>query len=124
MEKAIPTISGSLSASQDRDSGKGYSTNWSPTATVVRAAVIVSALITNSAPSQHAAEPGSRDRGEGQMNGPAAESQAHRMDAAADVVRQRSLIERIEQIAVGNANRDSRNQKPRQEAEIPAGVSD
>ncbi len=44
----MPTISGSSSASQRCDSGKGYSTNWSPTATVVKAAVIVSALITNS----------------------------------------------------------------------------
>src|SRR5438874_605179 len=45
----MTTIRGSSSVSQRCDTGKGYSTNWSPTATIVRAAVIVSALIMNSA---------------------------------------------------------------------------
>lgn len=72
---------------------------------------------------QHAAEPRSRNRGEGQMNRPAGERQAHRMDAAADVKRQRSLIERVEQEPVGDPDRDRRNQQSRQEAEMPAGVS-
>jgi hypothetical protein len=60
----MPTISGSSSASQRRDNGKGYSTNWSPTAAVVKAAVIASALITNSALSGNRRNtPPSRDRG-------------------------------------------------------------
>ncbi len=75
-------------------------------------------------PPQHAAKPRSRDCRERQMHGPAGESQAHRMDAAADVKRHRPLFERVEQVAVGDADRDRRNQQPRQEAEMPAGVSD
>jgi hypothetical protein len=33
------------------------------------------------------------------------------------------LFERVEQVAVSDADRDSHDQKPRQEAEMPAGVS-
>src|SRR5260370_30204289 len=63
-EKAMPTIRGSSSASQRCDTGNGHSTNWRPTATIVRAAVIVSALITNSALSANRRKtPPSRDRG-------------------------------------------------------------
>ena len=74
-------------------------------------------------PSQEAARPRSRDRPKGQVNGPAAEGQTRRVDAAAQVVRHRSLVERVEPVAVGDADRDRRDQQPREEAEVPAGVA-
>ena len=58
------------------------------------------------------------------MDGPAGESQAHRMDAAADVKRQRPFIERVEQVAVSDPYSDRHNEQPGQKADIPAGVSD
>src|SRR5580704_18200098 len=58
------------------------------------------------------------------MNSPAGESQAHRMDAAANVKGQRSLFERVEQVTVGDANRDRHNEQPGQKADMPAGVSE
>src|SRR5690349_8178826 len=58
------------------------------------------------------------------MNRPARESQAHRMDAAADAIRHRLLTERVEQVPVRDAERYPGNQQHRQEAEVPAGVSD
>ncbi len=46
------------------------------------------------------------------------------MDAAANVKGQRSLIERVEQVAVSDANRDRHNEQPGQKADMPAGVSE
>src|SRR5271170_252325 len=58
------------------------------------------------------------------MHAPAGESQAHRMDAAAQVIRQGSLVGRVEQVAVGDADRDRRNQEPHEETEMAARVAE
>jgi hypothetical protein len=58
------------------------------------------------------------------MNGPAAESQADRVEAAAEVIRQRSLVWRVEQKAVANADCHSSNQQASGKAEVPARISD
>jgi len=61
---------------------------------------------------------------EAQKNGPAAERQADRVQAAAEVIRQRTLFELIERVAVDDAHGDRGNHQPSEEAEMPPGISD
>ena len=58
------------------------------------------------------------------MNRPAADRQADRVKTAAQVIGQRTLIERIEQVTVGYADGDRDNHQPGKEAEMSPGIGD
>src|SRR5262249_54717048 len=75
-------------------------------------------------PTQRAAQARARRRNKSQMNGPAAIGQTDRVYRAADVVGQCPLLERIDQVTIGNADRNAGDHQPREETEMPTGVPD